>query len=110
MNSQTQKIKELLVDGDWHCVNEFIDTYCVDYRRRITDLKEKGYILDGRKCELHDFHRGGSKMWRLIGQTSHSTLANFNEKPPEIHNYPKIGLGPNNAQKPLFAFNRHYHY
>lgn len=65
MNSQKQKILFILQDKNWHCVNEFIDTYCVDYRRRLKDLDEDGYILTSRKCEKHN-HKGGSKEWYII--------------------------------------------
>lgn len=67
--NQKQKILLILQDKNWHCVNEFIDTYCVDYRRRLKDLDEDGYILTSRKCEQHN-HRGGSKEWYLISEPS----------------------------------------
>ena len=66
MNTQLNKILNVLEDFRWHCVNEFIDTYCVDYRRRLKDIKDKGYILESAKCTIHEFHRGGSKMWKLL--------------------------------------------
>ena len=66
MNTQKQKIAEILSDQAWHCVNEFIDTYCVDYRRRLVDIKRDGLEMESKTCELHNFHRGGSKMWRIV--------------------------------------------
>ncbi len=67
--TQHQKILNILRDGQFHCVNEFIDTYCVDYRRRLVDLKEKGFEFESRPCQnpLHR-HIGGSKQWKLIGE------------------------------------------
>src|SRR3990167_2893463 len=65
--SQKSKILNILSDNQFHCVNEFIDTYCVDYRRRIKDIKDRGYILEGITCTLHNNHIGGSKMWRITG-------------------------------------------
>lgn len=63
--TQQNKILALLQEGRWVCVNEFIDTYCVDYRRRLVDLKEKGHQLISRKCLRHH-HHSGSKEWRLL--------------------------------------------
>ena len=42
--------------------------YMSDPRRRLVDLKNDGYILESRKCQQHDYHRGGSKEWSLIGR------------------------------------------
>ena len=81
MESQTEKIAELLVDGDWHCVNEMLELYCVDYRRRLCDLKEIGYLLENQKCELHNFHRGGSKMWRMVDSPQPFERINEEKKP-----------------------------
>lgn len=75
LNPQTQKIYEILQDERWHCVNEFIDTYSVDYRRRLVDLKRKGYQLISRKCLRHQ-HRGGSKEWRFTGMVEQPLAAN----------------------------------
>lgn len=65
--TQTKRILEILQDSQWHCVNEFIDLYSIDYRRRLKDLKDKGYTLLNRKCEMHR-HIGGSKEWKLWGE------------------------------------------
>ena len=65
--TQTSKILNLLKDGAWHCTSEMYAMFMSDPRRRIVDLKEKGYELEGKKCELHDYHKGCSKMWRLGG-------------------------------------------
>ena len=70
MNSQLNKILKLLERGDWVCTSQMYALYMSDPRRRLCDLKEKGYILESKKCSLHDFHRGGSKMWRLIGENA----------------------------------------
>jgi len=65
--SKQQEILKILEDNNWHCVNEFIDTYCVDYRRRLVDLKEKGIRMESRKCQNPNHqHKGGSKEWRLL--------------------------------------------
>src|SRR3990167_4745808 len=70
MNSQTQKILELLNGGEWVCTSQMYALYMADPRRRLCDLRDKGYILEKRRCELHDYHRGGSKMWRLVSAPS----------------------------------------
>lgn len=80
MKSQSNQILELLKDGAWHCVNEMLALYCVDYRRRLVDLKEKGYQLESRMCTQHT-HRGGSKEWRLIeAQKSVQTFRVLNDQ------------------------------
>ena len=66
MTSQTQKIKELLESGGWHCTSEMYAMFISDPRRRLCDLKEKGFVLEAQKCKLHNYHNGGSKMWRLV--------------------------------------------
>ena len=62
--SQTQRIKELLGDGEFHCVIEMMMMYIPDYRRRICDLK-KYHKLEGKSCTLHDHKSKTMKMWRL---------------------------------------------
>jgi hypothetical protein len=65
-DSQKNKIIKLLLDGQWHCTSEFYALFMADPRRRICDLKEDGYIFEEpRRCQQHDYHRGGSKEWRL---------------------------------------------
>ena len=66
--TQVNKIAELLDDRKFHCTSEMYALYMSDPRRRLCDLKDKGYILEGKKCTLHDYHKGGSKMWRLISK------------------------------------------
>ena len=75
MESQKQKILNLLLDNEWSCTSAMYALYMSDPRRRIVDLKKDGYILESRKCESHDYHRGGSKEWRLISLPNHKTEA-----------------------------------
>lgn len=62
---QKTKILDLLRERDWVCVEEMTKLYIVDYRRRLVDIQRMGYELESKRCELHDYHQGGSKMWRL---------------------------------------------
>ena len=64
--SQTNQILDLLESGNWICVSDMLKLYCVDYRRRLCDLKDKGYLLESRKCQQHSYHKGISKEWRLM--------------------------------------------
>ena len=103
MNSQINKIMELLKAGDWICTSQMYALYMSDPRRRLCDLREKGYILESKKCSLHDFHRGGSKMWRFI------QLPNDPPTLPISQNLPiSRGFAPGNDKRaipaPLFQF------
>ena len=57
MQSQKQIILNMLLDSEWVCTSH----------RRLCDIKKDGYVLENRKCQQHDFHKGYSKEWRLIG-------------------------------------------
>lgn len=70
IKSKKEKILEVLSDYNWHCVNELLNTYCVDYRSRISELKKKGHKLEWRWCENPSHkHNGKSKEWRLTKET-----------------------------------------
>ena len=64
--SQQQLILDLLKDGQWICSSQFYASFIADPRTRICELKKKGYLLENRKCEQHDYHRGFSKEWKLL--------------------------------------------
>lgn len=88
--SQQQKILNLLSDNQFHCTSEMYAMYCADPRTRLCELKKKGYELECRKCKTHDYHDGGSKEWRLIGQPNHVpevakyNFANYKVIKPEM--------------------------
>ena len=63
--TQLRKILSLLSDNQFHCTSEMYALYIADVRRRLCDLQDKGYKLEGKKCELHNYHEGGSKMWKM---------------------------------------------
>ena len=65
MKSQQDIILDLLSKGDWICSSQFYAQFIADPRTRLCELRKKGFILESRRCEQHDFHRGGSKEWRL---------------------------------------------
>ena len=66
--SQENKILKILEDDNWHCSSEFYAQYMADPRARLFGLKKKGYQLESRKCQSHNFHDGNSKEWRLVGE------------------------------------------
>jgi len=76
--SQQQIILDILKDDKWHCSSEFYAQYMADPRKRLHELKTKGYELENRTCELHNYHLGGSKMWRLI-QPNNAILPTFKQ-------------------------------
>lgn len=61
--SQQNKILNLLDDGAWHCTSEMAALYMVDYRRRLVDLKEKGWQLESRRCTKHPHPM---KEWHIL--------------------------------------------
>lgn len=63
--NQSNKILALLKSQPWVCVETMTKLYIVDYRRRLVDLKERGYELESRKCTQHSYHKGQSKEWHL---------------------------------------------
>lgn len=63
---QREKMLAVLREKEWVCVEEFSKLYIVDYRRRLVDLQDKGYLLESRRCTQHDYHGGGSKEWKLV--------------------------------------------
>jgi len=72
--SQKNKILDLLNDSGWHCTSEFYAMYMSDPRRRLCDLRDSGYALESKRCQLHDYHNGGSKMWRLLKEYKQEQL------------------------------------
>ena len=76
--SQKQIILNILSDKNWHCTNEFYSSYMADPRKRISELKDKGYLLEWRWCQSH-LHKK-SKEWHLI------------EKSPILENLNKMSL------------------
>ena len=83
MSSQINKILNLLFEGRWVCTSAMYGLYISDPRRRLVDIRERGYVLESKRCELHDYHRGGSKMWRLVAA------------PPD--QLPEVKNGPNSS-------------
>ena len=69
MKSQVQRIIDALSDGKWHCTSEFYGDFMADPRRRMIDIKERGFYLHSRKCQRHPYHSGGSKEW-IMGKES----------------------------------------
>ena len=61
--SQKEKILQLLEEKEWVCTNEFYASYIADPRKRICELKDKGFVLEWRWCKTHN--HGKSKEWRL---------------------------------------------
>lgn len=49
--SHHQKILKLLSDGKWHCGNEITSLFIKDDRKRISELREKGYNIISELCD-----------------------------------------------------------
>ena len=67
MNQKTT-ILNMLLEGNWVCTSRMYGAYIADPRKRLCELKKDGYELISRKCEQHDFHKGYSKEWLLMGK------------------------------------------
>lgn len=63
--SQVQRIIDALEDGAWHCTSQFYADFMADPRRRMMDIKNRGYTLESRVCRSHAYHNGQSKEWRM---------------------------------------------
>lgn len=63
MNSQHEKIRRLLADGNFHCTSEMRALYMADPPKRLQELGRE--VVCGGRCALHNYHIGGVKMWRL---------------------------------------------
>lgn len=88
--SQQELILEKLNDGQWHCSNELIDLYSVDYRSVINKLRKKGYEIIGKPCDMNHTHKSRKNKWYL-------QLYNFNGKP--IQNEPNEPTNSTQTQK-----------
>jgi len=62
--SQQDKILELLKDQEWVCSSQFYSRYIADPRKRLHELRVKGYEMEWRWCKTHE-HQGQSKEWKL---------------------------------------------
>jgi len=63
--SQNAKVLALLKSKDWVCTSEIYGMFIADPRRRLCDLKDAGHDLEGKRCTLHNYHKGPTKMWHL---------------------------------------------
>ena len=75
--TQHEQILELLKDGNAHCVSEILEKmFIVDYRRRMCDLKEKGYNLISKPCagSCGKRHTSNLHEWRLVKEVKQEVL------------------------------------
>ena len=66
-----KRIFEWLADGEWHCGTEL--SYMKDDRKRISELRQKGYLIEGISCDgrCNTIHKSKNlKMRRLVGELS----------------------------------------
>lgn len=89
MNSQHQKILDILSDGDWHCTSEMRSEYMADPPKRLQELRdEKGYLFyTPRYCTRHNYHKGGVKEWRLLTKDQNPPVSS--PEPPRQEIPPK---------------------
>src|SRR3990167_3354767 len=99
MTSQKQIIINLLEEKEWTCTSEMYAKYMADPRKRLHEIKQMGYVLEAKKCELHNFHLGGSKMWRLVAEPTIPLPEAKNAL--DVDNVAKIDKTPLRASFPL---------
>lgn len=50
LTPQQKKILDYLADGEWHCMAN-ANFYMKDDRKRISELNDKGYDIQGERCK-----------------------------------------------------------
>lgn len=67
MKKQTHhsKILKLLSDQKWHCGLDIQKLFIRDDRKRISELNQSGYLIEGEPCDLH-IHNSRIFMRRLV--------------------------------------------
>ena len=68
METQKQKILQILSDGNFHCTNEMYASYIADPRTRLCEIAKSGIELEWRWCQTHPHKK--SKEWRLVQKVS----------------------------------------
>lgn len=101
--TQFDKILALFDDQEWVCTSQMYALFIADPRRRICDLKDKGYVFaEPRICQSHDYHDGGSKEWKLISEPikkEATTEVAPQVPPPPSH---QLALMETPSSKPFF--------
>ena len=59
-----QTLLELHKSGEWVCSARI--EFMRDHRKRYSELRQKGYIFDSRKCTMGHNHSSGLFMRRLV--------------------------------------------
>ena len=83
--SQLTRIADVLEDGAWHCTSQFYGDFISDPRRRMIDLKERGFILESRPCKSHPYHNAMQKEWRSMGYEKPESQIPLTEKPKKTY-------------------------
>lgn len=51
LSPQKQKLVELYKDGEWKCSVEITPLYIRDYRKRISEMIQEGFIFESQRCD-----------------------------------------------------------
>lgn len=51
ISPQKQKLLELYKDGEWKCSVEITPLFIRDYRKRISELNQSGYVFQSMRCD-----------------------------------------------------------
>ena len=64
--SQVNDVLTTLRENTWVCGITFQGMFIPTYAQRVSDLTQKGYIIDRQKCNLsHHSHKGNVFMYML---------------------------------------------
>lgn len=75
--SQSEQLLNILSDNQPHCVVELRESlFCYDYRKRLSEIKQKGYNLLSEPCEGRCGRNHTSQLhrWTLKGTAKQESL------------------------------------
>lgn len=86
LNPQQQQIFNLLDGGGWVCSNLIQDRVSRDYRKRISEMREKGYAIDSMACDktCHIPHKARVFMYKLQDVPKHIVNIVDNDTLPPV--------------------------
>lgn len=66
LSPQKKYLYNLLKDGGWVCSNEIDPFYVRDYRKRLSEMRGEGFVLESEVCHCERKHRARVHKYRLV--------------------------------------------